>query len=101
MHELGSDRPENRSINRIPVRVAVSQKGRSAPLGRSRDVSMQGMFIETRQPFDVGTIVPLVIELDERNTLHVRCEVVRKTADGMGMRFRDLDKEASRCLRRC
>jgi len=91
---------ENRNINRIPVRLAVSHKGRSAPLGRTRDLSLQGIFIETNEPFDVGSIVPLVIDLDPKEQLVVRAEVVRKTADGMGLRFRDLENDASRKLRR-
>ncbi len=83
-----------------PVRLAVSQKGRSAPLGRTRDVSLQGMFIETREPFDVGAVLPLSVKLDARRPLSVRAEVVRKTHDGMGLRFRDLDKETNKRLRR-
>ncbi len=93
------DRGDNRSINRIPVRLAVSQKGRSAPLGRTRDMSLHGLFIETREPFDVGAVVPLSIEIDPKAPLVVRAEVVRKSSDGMGLRFRDLTREASRRLR--
>lgn len=94
-----ADRGENRSINRIPVRLAVSQKGRSAPLGRTRDISLHGIFIETREPFDVGAVVPLSVELDPKSPLIVRAEVVRKSADGMGLRFRELTRDASRRLR--
>lgn len=94
------ERLENRSINRIPVRLAVSHQGRSAPLGRTRDISLHGLFIETREPFDVGAVVPLAIGLDGRAPLLVRAEVVRRTPDGMGLRFRDLSREAGRRLRR-
>ena len=98
--EAHVERADHRTINRIPVRLAVSQKGRSAPLGRTRDVSLQGLFIETREPFDVGAVLPLSIEFDARRPLTMRAEVVRKTHDGMGLRFRDLDKETNRRLRR-
>jgi len=92
-------RDESRRINRIPVRLAVSQKGRSAPLGITRDLSLQGIFIETREPFDLGAVLPLSIEIDPRTPLVVRAEVVRKTPEGMGLRLRDLTKDASRRLR--
>lgn len=93
------ERPENRSINRIPVRLVVSQKGRSAPLGHTRDISLHGLFIETREPFEVGAVVPLSIEVDPKMPLLAHAEVVRKTADGMGLRFRELTRDASRRLR--
>ncbi len=93
-------RAENRTIHRIPVRLAVSQKGRSAPLGRTRDLSLQGLFIETREPLGVGAILPLSIELEQREVIEVRAEVMRCTEDGMGLRFRDLSRDASRALRR-
>lgn len=96
-------RTEHRTINRIPVRLAVSQRGRSAPLGRTRDLSLQGLFIETREPLDVGAILPLSIELEpsgEDGLIEVRAEVMRRTEDGMGLRFCDLSRDASRALRR-
>lgn len=95
-----AEREEQRSINRIPVRLAVSQKGRSALLGRTRDISLHGLFIETREPFDVGLVVPLSIDLDQREPLHVSAEVVRSSPEGMGLRFHDLNKESSRRIRR-
>lgn len=98
--DAANEREEQRSINRIPVRLAVSHKGRSALLGRTRDISLHGLFIETREPFDAGVVVPLSIDLDRSEPLHVSAEVVRSNAEGMGLRFHDLKKEASRRIRR-
>jgi ubiquinone/menaquinone biosynthesis C-methylase UbiE len=91
---------ESRQINRIPVRLAVSRKGRSALLGRTRDISLHGAFIETKDPFDVGVMLPLAIELGPKQAIQVQAEVVRTTADGMGLRFHKLDRESARRLRR-
>lgn len=91
---------ENRAIHRIPVRLVVSHRGRSAPLGVTRDLSLQGAFIETHHPLEAGTVVPLAIELAPSSTVEVRGEVVRVTPEGMGLRFADLGREAGRALRR-
>lgn len=93
-------RKEHRSIDRIPVRLAVSRRGRSAVIGRTRDLSLHGMFIETREPFEPGTVVPLDVELGHRSIVRVRAEVVRREADGMGLHFHDLDRDSARRLRR-
>ncbi|TNF38145.1 MAG: methyltransferase domain-containing protein [Deltaproteobacteria bacterium] len=89
-----------RAIHRIPVRLVVSQRGKSAPLGRTRDLSLHGMFIETTAPFAIGAVLPLAIELEPgAPPVEVRAEVVRHTGDGMGLRF--LGKErGGRQLRR-
>lgn len=90
---------ENRNINRIPVRLVVSQKGQSAPLGHTRDLSLHGMFIETRAPLPVGAVLPLSVELEPNKPVSIRAEVVRTTAEGMGLKFHPLDKDVSRRLR--
>lgn len=91
---------DNRTINRLPVRVAVSRKGKSAPIGRTRDISLQGVFVETREPMDIGVVLPLSIELQSGLNIEVQGEVVRKSADGMGVRFHRADKESAKLLRR-
>jgi ubiquinone/menaquinone biosynthesis C-methylase UbiE len=77
-----------RALPRLPVRLAVSASGSSAPLGRTRDISLQGVYLETAQPFEVGTVVPLRVDLDgDGHPVELRAEVVRRDADGMGLRF--------------
>lgn len=100
--ELAGFEPQgdNRSINRLPVRVAVSRKGKSALIGRTRDISLHGVFIETHEPLDLGVVMPLSIELASGVTVEVQGEVVRKAADGMGVRFHRADKESAKTLRR-
>ncbi len=95
-----SDETENRGINRIPVRLAVTRKGRSALLGRTRDISLHGAFIETRETFSVGTLLPMVVSLGDKQDIAVHAEVVRVTDDGMGLRFLKVDKDGARRLRR-
>lgn len=89
-----------RSITRIPVRLRVSQKGRSAPLGQTRDLSLSGVFIETEEPFGLGTVLPLAISLDKATHVSVQAEVVRVTEQGMGLRYEAVDGEGVKTLRR-
>lgn len=89
-----------RAINRIPVRLRVSQQGRSAPLGQTRDLSLNGVFIETDEPFALGTVLPLAISLDKTTHVSVQAEVVRLTDHGMGLRFEAIDGEGVKTLRR-
>lgn len=101
---IGATEPrgtDNRAIHRIPVRLAVSQRGRSAPLGRTRDISLEGVFLETSAPFGVGAVVPLSLDLTAGGPpLEGRAEVVRVTPDGMGLRFIDLDRDTAKRLKR-
>lgn len=92
---------DSRAIHRIPVRLAVSQRGRSAPLGRTRDISLEGVFLETAAPFGVGAVVPLCVDLTSTDPpVELQAEVVRVTPDGMGLRFLDVDRKTAKRLKR-
>lgn len=92
--------PDARSLHRIPVRLVVSNTESSAPLGRTRDISLMGLYLETPRPFPVGTVVPLAIELGAERPLRLRAEVVRVDPTGMGLCFSGDDPSALRTLRR-
>jgi len=94
--------PEDlRAIHRIPVRLRVSQRGQSAPLGRTRDLSLQGVFVETDAPFGVGAVIPLSLELvPDEAPLALMAEVVRQSPGGMGLRFIKADRGSERRLKR-
>lgn len=94
-------RNDSRGINRIPVRLAVSARGVSAPVGQTRDISLQGVFVETTDPFEVGAVLPISLDLDaDGKALVIRAEVVRRESNGMGLRFDAEDQAALRRLRR-
>ncbi|MFO0750584.1 MAG: PilZ domain-containing protein [Myxococcota bacterium] len=97
----GVPRPESRGIHRIPIRLAVSRRGRSAPLGTTRDISLRGAFIETTMPLPIGTVVPLSVDLAPNEPpLELRGEVVRVTDQGMGLQFDTTDRSAVRRLKK-
>ena len=78
------------------VRLATqieSEEGMS--LGFSRDVSTGGMFIETKEPLAVGTMVNLRFHLDGTTPIVVaEAEVVYQVAKlGMGVLFLNLSPE--------
>jgi len=94
-------RPDGRGIHRIPIRLVVSRRGKSAPLGVTRDLSLRGVFIETQAPLPIGTVVPLAIELDAgAPPLLLEAEVMRVDELGMGLAFTASDPSATRRLRR-
>jgi len=69
-------------------------------LGRTRDLSLHGVFIETGSPFAIGAVLPLAIELDDgKPALELTAEVVRHTTDGMGLRFLGKDRSERRLRR--
>ena len=90
-----------RGQHRVPVRLRVSRHGRSAPLGRTRDLSLDGVFVETPEPFEVGAVVPLALELAPGEApLVVTAEVVRRPPEGMALRFVGFDRAGQRRLKR-
>ena len=92
---------ELRAIHRIPVRLVVSHRGRSAPLGKTRDLSLYGLFIETPSPFAIGAVLPLAIELiPGRPPIELGAEVIRHTPDGMGLHFINAERAATRQLKK-
>jgi len=79
----------------------VSQQGRSAPLGETRDLSLDGLFVLTEQPLPTGSVLPLALDLGpDSGELRVSAEVVRRTGDGMGLRFLGLSRGERRQLKR-
>ncbi|MFT7582666.1 MAG: hypothetical protein ACI9MR_004348, partial [Myxococcota bacterium] len=100
---LSSDpvRNDNRRIHRIPTRLVVTHTARSAALGESRDISLHGLFIVTEDPFPIGAVIPLSLELKAgKPELVVRAEVMRRTPEGMGLSFLDMPSDEQKRLRR-
>ena len=73
--------------------------GAASHCRRVRDISKRGLFIETDFPWSCGTLINLTLQMTSNGkagpnpeSILVPTEVVRTTADGMGVRFvvRDL-----------
>lgn len=61
---------------------------RGAHHGCARDVSADGMLIDTSDTFEVGDHITLkLIFISAPNPLRLKATVVRKTADGIGVHF--------------
>jgi len=103
---------ERREAVRIPLVVKVSlQETREAHYYFSRDVSIGGMFIETKESFPVGANVTLDFSLPlngKQHQMKINGEIVRTvTSDssvsdddtpGMGVRFLLLSENFSTLL---
>lgn len=58
-----------------------------------RDISVAGVFIETRSPLKVGEELSLMIPFsDGGKAVRVKGVVVRKTRDGVGVEFKNLKR---------
>lgn len=92
---------DQRSIERVPVRVVVSDTQLSAPLGETRDISLDGFFLVTRQVFRVGDVLPVNLPLGGSiGDILADVEVMRVVAEGAGVRFAQLSVEDRKKLRR-
>ncbi|ATX82518.1 PilZ domain-containing protein [Mariprofundus ferrinatatus] len=64
----------------------TSNRGKHS--GHARDVSTTGLFIETTESFEVGDRVNLELTfISAPNPLRLKGAVVRKTENGIGVRF--------------
>ena len=70
---------------------------------KTRDVSLEGMFIETERPLlpiDDQVYLDFILQNDSNNRLHhIRAKVVRITDTGMGVMFREFNPRISHFLR--
>jgi uncharacterized protein (TIGR02266 family) len=96
---------ERRAQVRIPIKMWVEESG---PAGlyfqRATNLSEGGLFLEKTIPHPVGTVVNLQFTLpDDTQPVKVRAEIVNAAAEngelGMGLRFIDLDADASERIR--
>lgn len=92
---------DQRSIERVPVRVVVSDTQLSASLGETRDISLDGFFLVTRQAFRVGDVLPVNLPLGGViGDILAEVEVMRVVPEGAGVRFAQLSVEDRKKLRR-
>ncbi len=104
-------RVEERAMQRIPVvrKVRCSPHGTSACALYSKDLSPSGIFLKSREPFPIGSILDIDFALTGKGQkrLHVSGEVVRNVAyekdshliAGMGIRFKNLEENDRISLR--
>ena len=90
---------ENRSLARLACRIVVSDRAHSAPIGEITDMTLDGIFVATATPLNVGALFPLVFNLGA-GECRPMAEVVRVTPQGMGLRFLTMSAPDARSLRR-
>ena len=81
------------------VRVRTSAGERS---GRLQDLSLTGCFLETSGTYEIGTILELSFALSsgDEQPLTTEGRVVRRTAQGVGVRFVFSDAQTPITLKR-
>jgi len=91
-----SKRIAQRKIKRLPI---VFSDRNEEHQGTSSDFSSSGLFIRTRKPFSPGTIMIMVLELEDNSKIPLKGVVARtlKTRgldlkNGMGVRLTSIPK---------
>jgi hypothetical protein len=94
---------ERRDTARVPVQLEVmlSPDTHGYQLFRTRDISLDGVFVETSAPPAKAASVDLAIKLpiDGRTKVHrVSATVVRVTPQGIALAFDEIDTDAYAAL---
>lgn len=72
------ENPEKRQTTRIRVPVYIEAFTESFPVGLLRNVSSDGMFIQSTEPKEIGTRMDLSFKLPGSDTkIQVKAEVIR------------------------
>ena len=69
---------------------------------RTRDISLEGMFIETDSktlPIDEPVYLDFILQEGDNKLHHIRAKVIRTTENGMGVMFREFNPRISHFLR--
>ena len=96
---------EKRWSLRKPIRldVVLHHDGAGMLRCKTRDISLEGMFIEAENPVlpvDDPVYLDFILQNDSDNKLHhIRAKVVRVTDKGMGVMFREFNPSISHFLR--
>ena len=85
---------ENRQFPRAPLAVQVEHAGGVA-IGFSRDISLNGMFIETAEKFDTNSSVRLRFHIDQSGQIVIATAEIRYVVHklGMGVEFSEISRE--------
>ena len=97
MEQKGSNR---RKVTRVPFDSLVSirtENGEIEATVNSRDISIKGIFVQTRQPFSVGDPCTISIVLGgstSRESIKAEGKVVRREESGVGIFFESVDLDS-------
>jgi len=87
----------------IAVEVDLGASGSNFYAGRTRDISLGGLFVETDVPLPIGTKLDVKLKLP-KSTFTLPSEIVWMLTDrekqtvGVGVRFLELSKAAKRAI---
>lgn len=89
---------EKRKFSRVPFAIGTffTYRGQSYQ-GEVHDLSLKGMFVKTTAPVDADEALLFTIRLTgeiSEPALHLHGAVVRKSEDGLGIRFDPIDLES-------
>jgi aspartate oxidase len=94
---------ERRDTNRVSVELEVmlSPDTHGYQLSRTRDISLDGAFVETKSKPPKNATVELALKLSTNGKTRVHrvtANVVRSTANGIALAFDDVDTDAYAAL---
>lgn len=86
-------------MDRPQLRIRVSDTAHSAVIGHTRDANIEGCFLCTSMQLRLGDLLPISLQ-GEDGEIQAEMEVVRVTAEGVGLRIRSMPDDARRRFRR-
>lgn len=98
---------EHRYATRVPMRinVLIYRQGLPVQAGRTRDISMEGAFIETRQiecgRYDCLDVEFLPMGQEGCDRFRVKAMVIHRGPEGIGLEFAALEQRSEESLRNC
>jgi hypothetical protein len=98
---------EHRYATRMPLRVHVLiyRQGLPVQAGRTRDISLEGAFVETRQfdcrKFDCLDVEFLPLGQAGCERFRVKAMVIHRGDEGVGFEFAALEPGSEQSLRNC
>ncbi len=95
----GPPSADQRGMARPYLRLQVWAADSGAYLGRTRDATADGLFLQTATPLPVGAKLPVRVEAAS-GAMRAELEVVRQAEDGVGARLVGLNGADRRKLRR-
>ncbi len=91
---MNKDKVQRRSRSKFNCAVSIETDKLSFKSVRSRDISLNGIFVETNEKLPVGHECTLTIILDNSINIDIQGKVTRAASDGLGITFISMNIES-------
>ncbi|GMV90775.1 MAG: hypothetical protein AMXMBFR82_05530 [Candidatus Hydrogenedentota bacterium] len=92
---------DSRRVTRLATAFPVTLTASDARTihGTVRDVSILGMFVQSKESFPQGTTCEAEFEIEPMKRVGAQCSVVHRYGDGIGLEFNGIENASFEYLR--